>query len=323
MTFKTKPLIGITLGDPAGVGPEVVAKTLASKKLSSRARFLIIGEQAILRQYRKKFPANVFFHDLNIAKPADITVGNGNTISARTALACLEEAVHLLKGKKIQALVTAPVSKENISSLGSHFQGHTEYLAEAFGVKNVEMMFVGDQVRTIVATRHIPLNAVSRAITRDKILATIKLGHMALQKFFKITQPRIAVCGLNPHAGEGGTIGSEEITQIIPAIATAKKSGLNVSGPFAADTLFNPSITQNFDLIIAMYHDQGLVGIKALYFNELVNMTVGLPFIRTSPAHGTAFTLAGKNKADPASMAAAVNLAAKLALLQGPQKARS
>ena len=285
----TKKTLAITIGDPAGIGQEIIQKALRSRALKELAHYLIIG-----------------------SPKADIRPGRPTPQSARASIEYLDLAIELLKLKKADALVTAPVSKEGICSLGIPFQGHTEYLAKAFSIKQFEMMFVAPKLKVVLATRHIPIHRVSREITRKKLRASISLTHHALQSQFNIKNPRIGLCGLNPHAGEKGTIGKEELSTIIPAIQEAKKNGLKISGPLSADTLFHPSRTKNFDCIIAMYHDQGLAPIKALYFEKLVNLTIGLPFIRTSPAHGTAFDIAGKNKADPSSMIESIRLAATL-----------
>ncbi len=284
-----KPIIGITLGDPAGVGPEVIAKSLAKPSIQKLGHFKIIGNPS-----------------------PKIKPGRPDQHSAQASLAYLQKAVELLKSRKINALVTAPVCKEAITALGKPFHGHTEFLAHAFHVKNFEMMFVSKALRTIIVTRHIPIQRVSRSITLTKVYNTILLANKSLKEHFKIKRPRIAVWGLNPHAGEGGSMGQEEITKIIPSIHKAQREGIHVQGPFPADTLFSPDTTRGYDVIISMYHDQGLIPVKTLYFNQLVNLTIGLPFIRTSPAHGTAFDIAGKNKADPSSMSEAIKLAAKL-----------
>ena len=285
-TSRSKIRVGITAGDPRGIGPEVVAKALKRKDVARLAHFEIIGE-----------------HQSHLTAQ----------LAGKLSLNSLKFAVRLLKDKKIEALVTAPVSKEAISLVEPSFQGHTEFLAQAFGVKNVGMLFVADKLRTIIVTRHIPLNKVSQSINRKNILETITLTHDALVNQFLISHPRIAVCGLNPHAGEGGTIGKEEIEKIIPAIKDARRKRINVDGPFAADTLFTSNKIHHYDAVVAMYHDQGLIPIKALAFQKAVNVTIGLPFIRTSPAHGTAFDIAGKNKADPSSMIEAIKLAVRLA----------
>ncbi|MCK5214680.1 MAG: 4-hydroxythreonine-4-phosphate dehydrogenase PdxA [Candidatus Omnitrophica bacterium] len=315
MNKKTQlPLIGITLGDPSGIGPEVVAKALAKPSIRRLARYALIGDDLLFRKYFPDRYSNFSFISASALKKSRIKMGTSNKYVATAALQYLDEAVRLLKSKDINALVTAPVAKESISKLGTHFQGHTEFLANHFNVKKFEMMFVCDEIRAIIVTRHIPLNAVSQAISADKIYSTLTLSQACFQKFFRIKKPSIAVCGLNPHAGEGGAIGKEEITQIIPAIKKARKKGINVTGPLAADTLFTPSCRKSFDLIIAMYHDQGLAPLKTLHMNKLVNLTIGLPFIRTCPAHGTAFDIAGKNKADPTSLIESIKLAARLSV---------
>jgi len=208
--------------------------------------------------------------------------------------------------------VTAPVCKETICRFKPFFQGHTEFLSNAFGIKNVGMMFVAKNLRTILVTRHIPLGKVSKAINTQLVYETVSLANTTLKNQFRIKRPVIAVCGVNPHAGEGGTIGKEEINAVIPAIVKAKHNRINVQGPFAADTLFSPDISKRYDAVVAMYHDQGLIPVKTLYFTELVNLTVGLPFIRTSPAHGTAFDIAGKNRSNSSSMCEAIKLAVRL-----------
>ncbi len=310
-TSKLKnKIIGITLGDPAGIGPEVTAKALAKLPAQNNA-FMVIGDGIIFDRYFARRPKNSFFlnmgHGLPKYKP-----GQPTTETAKASLDYLDTAIRLLKNKKISALVTGPVSKEGICSLGYDFHGHTEYIAQAFKIKKFGMMFVSPKLRTLIVTRHIPVSKVSKALTIQNILGTIVLSHDVLKNYFKIPNPRIGVCGFNPHAGEGGTIGREEMQTIIPAIKKAKENGMTIQGPLAADTLFIPTRIKDFDVIVAMYHDQGLIPIKTLYFHQLVNLTVGLPFVRTSPAHGTAFDIAGKNKADASSMLAAINLSMKL-----------
>lgn len=303
------PIIGITSGDPAGIGPEVIIKALSQRTLSGD--YKIIGTPGVFKDLGYTGADNVSFVPIEADKKT-LTVGQPNHDSALLSLRYLQTAVELLKRQEIHALVTGPVSKEAITGLGKKFQGHTEFLAQAFGVKKYEMMFVSNKLRVVIVTRHIPIKDLCRIVTKEKIYDAISMTHSALKEFFKIPAPQIAVCGLNPHAGEGGHIGKEEIQKIIPAIEKAKKRGIHVLGPFPADTLFSPKTSASYDCVIAMYHDQGLIPIKTLYFQDVVNMTIGLPFIRTSPAHGTGFNIAGKNKADPSSMAAAIELAAKL-----------
>ena len=308
---QTYPRIGITLGDPGGIGPEVLAQALTSRKLKKNAEFVLIGAKEAGEPYR--IPRRHTRSWMPISPQGKIRIGRSTAVNARVALDSLIKAVEMIKTGEIQSLVTAPVCKESISDLGIPFHGHTEFLAKHFHSKQVEMMFVTDRMKAVILTRHIPLHAVPRAITGPKIQVAIRLTHAALKNFFKINKPHIALCGLNPHAGEGGLLGKEEEKTIIPAILQARRNGFRVSGPFAADTLFTKSIAESFDAIIAMYHDQGLIGVKSLAFHKVVNLTVGLPFIRTSPSHGTAFGIAGKKTACPDSMIAAINLAVHLA----------
>lgn len=304
-------MIAITMGDPAGIGPEVIAKSLCNPSLKKRGPFLIIGDYTVFRCYKKTIPSNCSFLDLKTFGANRISIGKTSRYGAQASLDYLSEAFRLLKAKKARALVTAPVSKEAISSLGQRFKGHTEYIADYFNVKKFAMMFAAPDLRVVVVTRHIPLKDVSLRIHPQLIFDTAMLTIRSLQGYFKIRQPKIAVCGINPHAGEQGLMGQEEIKTVIPAIRKLQKLKFKVTGPLPADTLFYPAFAKGYDAIIAMYHDQGLTPIKALYFDKLVNVTLGLPFIRTSPAHGTAFNIAGKNKADPSSMRAAIELAAK------------
>lgn len=314
MTNMSKGCVGITLGDPSGIGPEVIARALARPAIRKLGNFKLIGDYAVYRKYSNTFYKNCSFIDLKSIRASQCRAGKPNKITAQASINALWSAVELLKRKEISALVTAPVCKEAIGRIQCSFVGHTEFLADAFGQKNVGMMFVADTLRTIIVTRHIPLQKVSTQISASKINDTIKLTHEALKNIFNIKKPVIAVCGLNPHAGEGGTIGTEEIEAIIPAIKRGRLNKMDIRGPFAADTLFSPDIKHKFDAIVAMYHDQGLLPVKTLYFKKLVNLTIGLPFIRTSPGHGTAFDIAGKQKADPSSMCEAIKLAAQLTL---------
>ena len=305
--------VGISLGDPCGIGPEIIAKSLSQLTPHQQRRFLLIGDSAVLGRYTKTAMIKEDqWIDLGAMPKKSLTPGKPNPASARAALAYLNQGIELIKSEKISALVTAPVCKEAIGKLGIPFQGHTEFLAESFQVKKFGMLFVTDRLKTMVLTRHIPLHQVSASIRSRDVWEAIMLLTDSLRKYFHQKNPRIAVCGLNPHAGEGGTIGTEELTRIIPAIERARNAGVSVTGPWPADTLFIPSRLNQFDAVLAMYHDQGLIPIKALYFSQVVNLTIGLPFVRTSPAHGTAFDIAGKNKADPSSMKSAMKLALQL-----------
>lgn len=312
MSRSANKVLGITIGDPAGIGPEVTAKALSKAASGARARFLVITDESAYKKYFSGLRKGIDYCIIPSNKRNGYSSGKPTAQSAGLALKFLEQAVALLKDKSIQALVTAPLSKEYLDAVHRGFLGHTEYLADAFGVKKFDMMFVADQLKTAIVTRHVAIKDVPKLITRQKVFDTIALVDRSLRMQFKIKYPRIAVCGLNPHAGEGGKFGREEIESIIPAIKQAARKGINASGPWSGDTMFVPKRRQGFDAIVCMYHDQGLIAPKALYFDSVVNLTIGLPFVRTSPAHGTAFDIAGKNKADASSMISAIELALKL-----------
>ena len=300
------------MGDPFGIGPEIIAKALSKKSIRSLGDFVIIGDKNVYDNYCSKNHKNCNFVDLKNFPKKYWNPGSINKYSGKAAFEYLNRSVELLKNNEISALVTAPVCKESVILQDRSFTGHTEFLANSFNVKKVGMLFVGGKYKTIIVTRHIPLSKVAGAINKTEVYDTIALTDNALRSQFKIKKPRLAICGLNPHAGENGKIGDEEKRFIAPAIKKAQSKGIDAIGPFAADTLFSSNLLANADAVVAMYHDQGLIPIKTLYFNKLVNMTVGLPFIRTSPAHGTAFDIAGQGIADPSSMCEAIKLAAQL-----------
>jgi 4-hydroxythreonine-4-phosphate dehydrogenase len=312
MSRSATKVIGITLGDPAGIGPEVVAKALKRIKRSKGVRYFVIGDEYSFKRYFPVHSGHVDLCGVKEQSPSTLKPGRPNHQSAALSFRFLTHSVELLKNKIINAVVTAPLSKEFVSEGEPGFCGHTEYYAQMFGVKKFDMMFVTPHLKSIIVTRHVPVYEIAKLLTRTKVLESITLAHESLQSHFRIKRPRIAVCGLNPHAGEGGKIGREEIKVIIPAMDAARKIGIDVHGPFAGDTMFVPERSKGYDVIISMYHDQGLIAMKTLYFRTVVNLTVGLPFIRTSPAHGTAYDIAGQNKADASSMIHAINLAVKL-----------
>jgi 4-hydroxythreonine-4-phosphate dehydrogenase len=280
LLMSNHPRIGITLGDVAGIGPEIVAKALASGKLDKRFDYEVIGDPRTKRR----------------ADAVDLVV--------QAARRCLSG--------ELAALVTAPISKQLVCDAGYHFEGHTELLAHIARTKRFAMMLVGGPLRVSLVTIHVPLAKVPRLLSTKRIVEVIGLSHDVCKRF-GIRRPKIGVAGLNPHAGEGGLLGHEEQRIIAPAIQSAKRKGIGVTGPWPADTLFHKAYHGEFDAVVAMYHDQGLAPLKMIAFDSGVNLTLGLPFIRTSPDHGTAFDIAGKGIANPASMIAAINLAAKLA----------
>lgn len=284
-TSLMKPIIGITIGDVAGIGPEIVKKALSSPKVHKVCLPIVIGD------------------------PAEIKTKTGkvNARAGEYAMKCVRDAVEMVLQRNIDAIVTAPISKESIHKAGYRFEGHTDYLAYLTGTKKYSMMFVSPKIKVLLVTIHLKIKDVARKITQQAVIRAIK--HAAIgARLLKIKNPKIAVCALNPHGAETG---EEEKKIIIPAI---KKSRIkNIKGPFSADTLFYKAINKEFDIVIAMYHDQGLIPLKMLGFEKGVNVTLGLPFIRTSPDHGTAYDIAGKNKADPTSLIKAIELAAEMA----------
>ena len=282
---RGKARVIITMGDPSGIGPEVTLKALASPKVKGLANFLVIGEAYAVK----------------------------GRAAGKASIEYIDKAVELIRCGVADALVTAPVNKASIREAGiSGFQGHTEYLAKKFKVKNFAMMFVGKSLRVTLVTRHVPLGRVPGLLNTGKVYDAIMLTHKYLKKYFRINAPKIAVCGLNPHAGEKGAFGDEEERVIAPAIKKARAAAKGICGPLSADTAFYEALNKRYDAVIAMYHDQGLAPFKMLYFDSGVNLTLGLPFVRTSPDHGTAFNIAGKGIADPASMIEAIRLACRL-----------
>jgi 4-hydroxythreonine-4-phosphate dehydrogenase len=293
--------IALTSGEPAGIGPEIC--TAAARKFRG-ARLVVIGDRGLLRGCP---------HVEHVPLAAPRKAGRLDTANARYVLALLDRAVAGCLSGEFDAMVTAPVHKGVINDAGIAFTGHTEYLAAKARVPHVVMMLVGGGLRVALATTHLPLAKVPRAITRGGLLATLRVVHADLKKRFGIRRPRILVSGLNPHSGESGHLGTEERDTIEPAIAAARKLGIAAEGPIPADTLFVPARLKGADCALALYHDQGLPVLKYASFGHGVNVTLGLPFVRTSVDHGTALDIAGKGKADAGSLLEALKLARKLA----------
>lgn len=323
------PLIGLTLGEPAGIGPEICLKALKNSSFSRLGRFLIIGNLEILKKaafLAKVNPRKIisvaeknlkkinfkksFFYllDLKDTGAKNVKFGWPNAVSGRLAKKFLTKAAELARAGKIQAVVTSPISKANIQKAGFKFPGQTEFFAEKFGVKKFAMLFSSPKLRVILVTIHLPLKEVPSALTTEKIYEAIKLGAEFL-KHLGVKKPRIAVAGLNPHAGEAGVLGAEENEIILPAVTRAAKAGLAVIGPASPDVIFKKAAGGEYDLVVAMYHDQALIPLKLLAFEKAVNVTVGLPIARTSPAHGTAFDIAGQGIASESSLVEAMKLA--------------
>ena len=318
-----KIVVGITQGDSNGIGYEVIIKALADPRILDQFTPVIYGSSKLFGFYRKTIP-EVEQMDTNAISSAseahakrinivnclpDSTFaepGQATPESAKSAIKSLETAIRELKEGKIDVLVTGPINKKAMSNEGFGFPGHTEFIQNSFGVKDVTMLMVSHRLKLGVVTGHIPLKDVAAQITEEKILSKLRLMNEALKKDFVVDQPRIAVLSLNPHSGDGGLLGTEEQDIIIPAIRKATEEGILAFGPFSPDGYFGLSHYENFDATLAMYHDQGLSPFKALSFEDGVNYTAGLPVIRTSPDHGTAFEMAGRDEADPRSMRAAI-----------------
>lgn len=313
--MKSEKKILITMGDPLGIGPEIIVKSLRKKKCLAKTKYLIFGIEQVFREIPN---SDFIFRSKNIEfiNIADIR-GKRFTpyFSGKLAFEALQHAIEYLKRQKQVSsfsLVTAPISKENIKKAGFLFPGHTEYLCHEFGVKKYAMMLFHSQLKVVLATIHEPLKNVPALITKKLISEKLNIIEEELKTKFKIRNPRIAVCGLNPHAGENGMIGIEDKKMITPAIKNyiKKHPRSKIFGPIPADTVFFEAIHGKYDVVLCQYHDQGLGPLKTTGFYEGVNMTLGLPFVRTSPDHGTAFDIAGKNQADERSMVAAI-MAAK------------
>ncbi|MFC4779024.1 4-hydroxythreonine-4-phosphate dehydrogenase PdxA [Paenibacillus sp. GCM10023252] len=335
MNVKRKPVIGITMGDPSGVGPEIIWKALASPEVHEQLTAVVIGDGAAMQRARKVITQAPEL--LNIA-PSRLGEGISSTAAAvpivdlgvfaemdhvppygiRSAEAgdaayrCIEEAVRLGMEGRIDAICTAPINKESLNLAGHHYPGHTELLAYLMGAGEVAMMLTAPGLRVIHVTTHCGLLEAIRRITPERVYEVIQLGHQVLRRS-GITFPRIAVCGINPHAGEGGMFGEgEEAAQIEPAIHRALAEGIDVQGPLPADTLFYRARRGDYDLVVAMYHDQGHGPVKVLGLESGVNISVGLPILRTSVDHGTAFDIAGQGVADERSLIEALLQAAAL-----------
>ncbi len=306
-----KQRIAITLGDPGGIGPEVTLKALARLPISQRESIILLGDEAYYSQLAKKLSLktsfNYFFTEVF---PKKIVLGRSVIAQTRLTVASIDLAVRLAMQGAVDAIVTAPINKAGLKKAGYSMPGHTEYLAELSGTQKYEMMLVGGPLRTVLVTRHVAIKDIFFRITQKKVEETILLADIELRRSFGIAKPRLVVCGLNPHAGEEGNFGREEIDVIGPAVRSARKKICGtVTGPLSPDTLFYDAYNGKYDAEICMYHDQGLIPLKMISRGHGVNVTLGLPFVRTSPDHGTAYDIAPKFQADPGSMLEAIKLA--------------
>ncbi len=328
MTQTHKPRIGITLGDFNGVGPEVVIKALADNRLVSIITPVVYGSARVISYYKKLLNVEEFNYtqvrnrgqfapkSINVINCWDdsleISPGKATPQSGKAAFTALKQACEELKDGVIDALVTAPIDKQTIHSEEFPFAGHTGYLTQFFGATESLMFLVSDSLRVGVVTEHIPVRDIAAAVTKEKIEAKLKIMEQSLRRDFGINKPRIAVLALNPHAGDHGLIGHEDDQIIKPIVTEQKNKGKLVYGPFPADGFFASGNYAKYDGILAMYHDQGLIPFKTIAFEEGVNFTAGLPVVRTSPDHGTAYSIAGKNLASETSIRAAMYAAADI-----------
>lgn len=296
-------MIAITMGEPAGIGAELVAQLAAAGELGG---CVLVGDKGLIHQHMPE-ARDLSIHHVPLSEPSEL--GRLNPNNASYVLATIKAAVEGCVSGQYQAMVTCPIHKGVINEAGISFSGHTEYLAALTDTKKVVMMLLNEVMRVALVTTHIPLKDVSDHVTDVLIKEVTRILHDDVRLKFGIEKPRIGVCGLNPHAGEDGHLGREELDTIIPALNDLRNTGMDIDGPIPADTLFTPNKVKNYDAILAMYHDQGLAPLKYAGFGESVNITLGLPIIRTSVDHGTALDIAGEGKADAGSLRAALELA--------------
>jgi 4-hydroxythreonine-4-phosphate dehydrogenase len=327
-----RPIIGITMGDPVGIGPEIILLSLCKPSIYEVCKPLVIGDPRILDAAKKCVQSKLHIKsvknpDEGIYKVGSIDLmnlseidadkvfwGNPTAETGRAMIDYINTASDLALKGHIAAMVTCPINKAAIQIAGYYYSGHTDLLAERTRSENFAMMFAGNRLRVVLVTIHVPLKEVPSLLSEQKVLLTIQLAWQTLHERFAVKTPRIAVAGLNPHAGEGGLFGNEEKTIILPAIHNAINIGLDVTGVLPPDTVFYQAANGRFDAVVSMYHDQGLIPFKLLHFKDGVNITLGLPIIRTSVDHGTAYDIAGTGTADPGSLVSAINMAAQQAV---------
>ena len=327
---RRKSIIGVTMGEPAGIGPEVVVKSIIRPEVRKACIPIVFGSSKIIKHAAKRFAKRfkveeiidfegienktnlIWVFPCSDLDYKNIKPGIVTKISGHAAAHSVFTAANVALSGDVDAIVTAPLTKKGLLLAGYDFKGHTDFLAFISGTKKYAMIFVSEKLKVVLITTHIPLSLVSKAITFHKVREKIELADQMLKKIFSIRKPKIGVCGLNPHAGEEGILGQEEKKVIGPAVRSAFKKGIKAYGPLPSDSIFSPAVKRNFDCIVAMYHDQGIIPFKSSGIGNAVNLTWGLPFIRTSPDHGTAFDIAWKGKADPKGMVNAILLAAKL-----------
>lgn len=315
-----KPKIAITMGDPAGIGPEILLKALNSRRVKRACRPVIVGDRALLSLIAKKISCPLS-RTVEIVNPLTDKSLDPSTIKpgklprkwARAVISYIEEAARLAVQGEVRAIVTAPINKAALHKAGFSFPGHTEFLAHLTGTRDYAMMLGGERLKVVLVTIHVPLKDVPGLITPAQVFKVLRITDEALRKEFKIKRPRIAVAGLNPHAGEGGLFGDEEARLIMPAIRRARRAGIDTSDSLPPDTVFFRAVKGEFDCVVCMYHDQGLGPLKLIHFEDGFNATLGLPIIRTSVDHGTAYGIAWQGIASAESMITAILTAVKMA----------
>jgi len=332
---RVKNLIGITMGDPSGIGPEVILKALSSQEIGSAADFVIIGCYNVLRDVAdnlsmgKKLQLSRLdstslntgsdsINSINVLDLDNVSVLDAISHkvlanSGRASVEYIMKGLDLAMDGGIDAIVTAPISKEAVKMAGFEFAGHTELLQDKTAAEDVVMLMAGNGLRVSFVTTHLAVKDVSGFINRESVFSTIQTTAAGLKNLFGIADPKVAVCGLNPHCGDGDRFGTEERDAIIPAIKRAQEDGIDCIGPLSSDTVFNKALNGEFDVVVVQFHDQGTIPIKMHAFDSGVNITLGIPIIRTSPTHGTAFDIAGKDCADPGSMIEAIKTAVMMA----------
>ena len=326
--MEDRPRIAIAMGDPAGVGPEIIVKMFQDRSVYNFSYPLIVGDATFLNEVTLKLAPSLSIIPISSPQEASFTpgsidvldlknisnvinVGQADAVGGKASVEYIRTAVNLALDHKVEAITTAPINKKSIYLAGFTWPGHTEMLADLTGTKDVALMLTGDALRVVIVTTHVPLNKVWEGITYKRVITTIKLTYQWLLEH--VTEnPKIAVTGLNPHCGDGGIFGKEELEEIIPALDDARKEGINAFGPFSADAFFVKFEPNKYDAVITMYHDQGMIPVKMANKGNAVNVTIGLPIIRTSVDHGTAFDIAGKGLASPESLKLAIQSAAQL-----------
>ncbi len=320
-----KPVVAVTMGDPAGIGPEVAVKAARDAAVRRACRVVLVGDPLLLEQARApRWPvrnpdepppagAPTAVDAVTRLKPSQVRPGRSTRAGGEACYQYILRAVELIRTGAAHAMATAPISKKALNDAGHLYPGHTELLADVTGTRDVRMMLYGDRLKVVLVTVHLPLTEVAAALTRARVRTTIELTHKALRQWFGVAQPRLAVAALNPHGGEDGMFGQEERRLIRPAVRNCAAGGMTVAGPVPADSLFHRAARGDYDAVVCMYHDQGLGPFKLLHFTDGVNLTLGLPLIRTSADHGTAYDIAGQGIADSRSMKQAILLAAELA----------